>query len=68
MIEIVKLNRNSKFIKIKFNSIEESRIFGVNKPYILTYNNDDIPVKNYINIIKLVILEDFYLLEFTIIN
>jgi hypothetical protein len=67
MIEIVKLNRNSKFIKIKFNSIEESRIFGVNKPYILTYNND-IPVKNYINIIKLVILEDFYLLEFTIIN
>jgi len=67
MIEIVKLNRNSKFIKIKFNSIEESRIFGVNKPYILTYNND-IPVKNYINIIKLVILEDFYLLEFTIID
>lgn len=67
MIEIVKLNRNSKFIKIKFNSIEESRIFGVNKPYILTYNND-IPVKNYINIIKLVILEDSYLLEFTIIN
>lgn len=67
MIEIVKLNKNSKFIKIKFNSIEESRIFGVNKPYILTYNND-IPVKNYINIIKLVILEDFYLLEFTIIN
>lgn len=67
MIEIVKLNRNSKFIKIKFNSIEESRIFGVNKPYILTYNND-IPVKNYINIIKLVILEDFYLLEFNIIN
>ena len=67
MIEIVKLNRNSKFIKIKFNSIEESRIFGVNKPYILTYNND-IPVKNYINIIKLIILEDFYLLEFTIIN
>lgn len=67
MIEIVKLNRNSKFIKIKFNSIEESRIFGVNKPYILTYNND-IPVKNYINIIKLVILEDFYLLEFAIIN
>lgn len=67
MIEIVKLNRNSKFIKIKFNSIEESRIFGVNKPYILTYNND-IPVKNYINIIKLVILEEFYLLEFTIIN
>lgn len=67
MIEIVKLNRNSKFIKIKFNSIEESRIFGVNKPYILTYNND-IPVKNYINIIKLVILEDFYFLEFTIIN
>ena len=67
MIEIVKLNRNSKFIKIKFNSIEESRIFGVNKPYILTYNND-IPVKNYINIIKLVILEDFYLLDFTIIN
>lgn len=67
MIEIVKLNRNSKFIKIKFNSVEESRIFGVNKPYILTYNND-IPVKNYINIIKLVILEDFYLLEFTIIN
>lgn len=67
MIEIVKLNRNSKFIKIKFNSIEESRIFGVNKPYILTYNND-IPVKNYINIIKLVILEDFYLLEFTIKN
>lgn len=67
MIEIVKLKRNSKFIKIKFNSIEESRIFGVNKPYILTYNND-IPVKNYINIIKLVILEDFYLLEFTIIN
>lgn len=51
MIEIVKLNRNSKFIKIKFNSIEESRIFGVNKPYILTYNND-IPVKNYINIIN----------------
>lgn len=67
MIEIVKLNRNSKFIKIKFNSIEESRIFGVNKPYILTYNNN-IPVKNYINIIKLVILEEFYLLEFTIIN
>ena len=67
MIEIVKLNRNSKFIKIQFNSIAESRIFGVNKPYILTYNND-IPVKNYINIIKLVILEDFYLLEFTIIN
>lgn len=67
MIEIVKLNRNSKFIKIKFNSIEESRIFGVNKPYILTYNND-IPVKNYINIIKLVILEDSYFLEFTIIN
>lgn len=67
MIEIVKLNRNSKFIKIKFNSIEESRIFGVNKPYILTYNNDTL-VKNYINIIKLVILEDFYLLEFTIIN
>jgi hypothetical protein len=67
MIEIVKSNKNSKFIKIKFNSIEESRIFGVNKPYILTYNND-IPVKNYINIIKLVILEDFYLLEFTIIN
>lgn len=67
MIEIVKLNRNSKFIKIKFNSIEESRIFGVNKPYILTYNND-ILVKNYINIIKLVILEEFYLLEFTIIN
>lgn len=67
MIEIVKLNRNSKFIKIKFNSIEESRIFGVNIPYILTYNND-IPVKNYINIIKLVILEDFYLLEFTIIT
>ena len=67
MIEIVKLNRNSKFIKIKFNSVEESRIFGVNKPYILTYNND-IPVKNYINIIKLVILEDFYLLEFTIID
>lgn len=51
MIEIVKLNRNSKFIKIKFNSVEESRIFGVNKPYILTYNND-IPAKNYINIIK----------------
>lgn len=67
MIEIVKSNKNSKFIKIKFNSIEESRIFGINKPYILTYNND-IPVKNYINIIKLVILEDFYLLEFTIIN
>lgn len=67
MIEIVKLNRNSKFIKIKFNSIEESRIFGVNKPYILTYNND-IPVKNYINIIKLVILEDSYFLEFTIID
>jgi hypothetical protein len=67
MIEIFKSNKNSKFIKIKFNSIEESRIFGVNKPYILTYNND-IPVKNYINIIKLVILEDFYLLEFTIIN
>ncbi len=67
MIEIVKLNRNSKFIKIKFNSVEESRIFGVNKPYILTYNND-IPVKNYINIIKLVILEDSYFLEFTIIN
>ena len=67
MIEIVKLNRNSKFIKIKFNSIEESRIFGVNKPYILTYNND-IPVKNYINIIKIVILEDSYLLEFNIIN
>ncbi len=67
MIEIVKLNRNSKFIKIKFNSIEESRIFGVNKPYILTYNND-IPVKNYINIIKIVILEDSYFLEFTIIN
>lgn len=67
MIEIVKLNRNSKFIKIKFNSVEESRIFGVNKPYILTYNND-IPVKNYINIIKTVILEDSYFLEFTIIN
>lgn len=67
MIEIVRLNRNSKFIKIKFNSIEESRIFGVNKPYILTYNND-IPVKNYINIIKIVILEDSYFLEFTIIN
>lgn len=67
MIEIVKLNRNSKFIKIKFNSVEESRIFGVNKPYILTYNND-IPVKNYINIIKLVILEDSYFLEFTIID
>lgn len=67
MIEIVKLNRNSKFIKIKFNSIEESRIFGVNKPYILIYNND-IPVKNYINIIKIVILEDSYFLEFTIIN
>nr|DAJ30061.1 MAG TPA: hypothetical protein [Caudoviricetes sp.] len=67
MIEIVKLNRNSKFIKIKFNSVEESRIFGVNKPYILTYNND-IPVKNYINIIKIVILEDSYFLEFTIIN
>lgn len=67
MIEIVKLNRNSKFIKIKFNSIEESRIFGVNKPYILTYNND-IPVKNYINIIKIVILEDSYFLEFTIID
>lgn len=67
MIEIVKLNRNSKFIKIKFNSIEESRIFGINKPYILTYNND-IPVKNYINIIKIVILEDSYLLEFNIIN
>lgn len=67
MIEIVKLNRNSKFIKIKFNSIEESRIFGVNKPYILTYNND-IPVKNYINIKKIVILEDSYFLEFTIIN
>lgn len=67
MIEIVKSNKNSKFIKIKFNSIEESRIFGVNKPYILTYNND-IPVKNYINIIKLVILEDSYFLEFTIIN
>ena len=64
MIEIVKLNRNSKFIKIKFNSVEESRIFGVNKPYILTYNND-IPVKNYINIIKIVILEDSYFLEFT---
>ena len=67
MIEIVKLNRNSKFIKIKFNSVEESRIFGVNKPYILTYNND-IPVKNYINILKIVILEDSYFLEFTIIN
>lgn len=67
MIEIVKLNRNSKFIKIKFNSVEESRIFGVNKPYILTYNND-IPVKNFINIIKIVILEDSYFLEFTIIN
>lgn len=67
MIEIVKLNRNSRFIKIKFNSVEESRIFGVNKPYILTYNND-IPVKNYINIIKIVILEDSYFLEFTIIN
>lgn len=67
MIEIVKLNRNSKFIKIKFNSMEESRIFGVNKPYILTYNND-IPVKNYINIIKIVILEDSYFLEFTIID
>lgn len=67
MIEIVKLNRNSKFIKIKFNSVEESRIFGVNKPYILIYNND-IPVKNYINIIKIVILEDSYFLEFTIIN
>lgn len=67
MIEIVKLNRNSKFIKIKFNSVEESRIFGVNKPYILTYNND-IPVKNYINIIKIVILEDSYFLEFTIID
>lgn len=67
MIEIVKLNRNSKFIKIKFNSVEESRIFRVNKPYILTYNND-IPVKNYINIIKIVILEDSYFLEFTIIN
>lgn len=67
MIEIVKLNRNSKFIKIKFNSVEESRIFGVNQPYILTYNND-IPVKNYINIIKIVILEDSYFLEFTIIN
>lgn len=67
MIEIVKLNRNSKFIKIKFNSVEESRIFGVNKPYILTYNND-ISVKNYINIIKIVILEDSYFLEFTIIN
>lgn len=67
MIEIVKLNRDSKFIKIKFNSVEESRIFGVNKPYILTYNND-IPVKNYINIIKIVILEDSYFLEFTIIN
>lgn len=67
MIEIVKLNKNSKFIKIKFNSVEESRIFGVNKPYILTYNND-IPVKNYINIIKIVILEDSYFLEFTIIN
>lgn len=67
MIEIVKLNRNSKFIKIKFNSVEESRIFGVNKPYILTHNND-IPVKNYINIIKIVILEDSYFLEFTIIN
>lgn len=67
MIEIVKLNRNSKFIKIKFNSVEESRIFGVNKPYILTYNND-ILVKNYINIIKIVILEDSYFLEFTIIN
>ena len=66
MIEIVKLNRNSKFIKIKFNSVEESRIFGVNKPYILTYNND-IPVKNYINI-KNCILEDSYFLEFTIIN
>lgn len=65
MIEIVKLNKNSKFIKIKFNSVEESRIFGVNKPYILTYNND-IPVKNYINIIKIVILEDSYFLEFTI--
>lgn len=64
MIEIVKLNKNSKFIKIKFNSVEESRIFGVNKPYILTYNND-IPVKNYINIIKIVILEDSYFLEFT---
>lgn len=67
MIEIVKLNRNSKFIRIKFNSVEESRIFGVNKPYILTYNND-IPVKNYINIIKIVILEDSYFLEFTLIN
>ena len=67
MIEIVKLNRNSKFIKIKFNSVEESRIFGVNKPYILTCNND-IPVKNYINIIKIVILEDSYFLEFTIID
>ena len=67
MIEIVKSNRNSKFIKIKFNSVEESRIFGVNKPYILTYNND-IPVKNYINIIKIVILEDSYFLEFTIID
>lgn len=67
MIEIVKLNRNSRFIKIRFNSVEESRIFGVNKPYILTYNND-IPVKNYINIIKIVILEDSYFLEFTIIN
>lgn len=67
MIEIVKLNKNSKFIKIKFNSVEESRIFGVNKPYILTYNND-IPVKNYINIIKIVILEDSYFLEFTIID
>lgn len=67
MIEIVKLNRNSRFIKIKFNSVEESRIFGINKPYILTYNND-IPVKNYINIIKIVILEDSYFLEFTIIN
>lgn len=67
MIEIVKLNRNSRFIKIKFNSVEESRIFGVNKPYILTYNND-ILVKNYINIIKIVILEDSYFLEFTIIN
>lgn len=67
MIEIVKLNRDSRFIKIKFNSVEESRIFGINKPYILTYNND-IPVKNYINIIKIVILEDSYFLEFTIIN
>lgn len=35
MIEIVKLNRNSRFIKIKFNSVEESRIFGINKPYNL---------------------------------